>query len=639
MLGFVNLRSQDMKLIDSLNQLIRKLPDSAGLKAKAYNDLAWEVSYLSLDSAIPFVKKAQELSERYKHSRHLAQSWNVLGTIYTDKGDYQKAIECHFEAIRLRENQKPEVDLANSYQNLALVYTNMDSSHTALIWQKKAYRIYLENKSYYQLCMTCNNIGVSYNRLKIFDSAVVYYKQGLLYSTRENRPLTLSMNHGGLAYAYAAKKERALAHYHASMCLNIIRTLNSTYELMGAYESAANTYVQLEEHQAALHYLDSALMIAQKLGVFNSELQIRQERVEILIKSGNFKEAFEELVRFESLKDTLLSEEKTKSIRDTEEKYKKDKNEKELAILQKKQQSQNWIVSVVTFSILGLIILIGLLYGRIRMGKKAGSLLGAKKLEIEEKNKNITDSIQYARKIQEAVLPEKTNLNKFFQDAFIINRPRDIVGGDFWWMQQKGDFVWLCVADCTGHGVPGAFMSVMCSAFLNETVNTSPGDSPDIVLNKLRKKITGALAQSSVNNDADVKDGMDAVLLKINLHTHELEAACANNPVWIIRDNNLVDLKPDKFPVGVHYGEEKPFSLHTFQLMKGDQLYCFTDGFADQFGGAQGKKFKPAKMKSEFLNTSGYPANEQSAMLENIFDTWKGDLEQVDDVMMLAVKI
>lgn len=623
--------------MDSLLQLIKTLPDSSGQKAKAYNDMAWEVGYINLDSSIHYAEKGKELAVKYGHGRHHAQSWNVLGTIYNDKGDYNKAITCHLKAIELREQLGIETDLANSYHNMALVYSNMDSLSTALMWQRKTYAIYRKHEKYYTLAMTCNNLGATFSGMKMYDSAIVYYQQGITYSIQASRNLTLAMNHTGLGFCFATQKNVSKANYHAQEGLRIVREMQSPYELMGAFETTALTYELLTEYDRSLMYLDSAMILAEQLGVLSSVMKNRQARAEILFKSGKHKEALVEFERYEAIKDTLLNAEKAKSIRDTEERYKKEKNGKELAILEKQNVRQSWLVSVVLFSIVGLIVLMALLYGRINMGKKSGELLRQTQQVIEEKNKNITDSILYARKIQEAVMPDKSHLLQHFADSFIINRPKDIVGGDFWWIQDRGDDVWICIADCTGHGVPGAFMSVMCSTFLNETVVTHPEATPSVIFTKLREKITATLSRTKAQGTLD---SMDAVLLRIDTKRRTLQSAGANNPVWIVRNGIMTTLKPDKQPVGKWGEVAAPFTLHEYALESGDMIYSGSDGYADQFGGSAGsKKYKSSRLREELVRISTESCSQQEAWLNNTFDTWKGTLEQVDDVLMVGIRV
>ena len=269
---------------------------------------------------------------------------------------------------------------------------------------------------------------------------------------------------------------------------------------------------------------------------------------------------------------------------------------------------------------------------------------------IEEKHKEITDSINYAERIQRSLLASESLLNAHLNDYFILFKPKDIVSGDFYWAAcaeasaangGKGQFI-LVTADSTGHGVPGAIMSILNIACLDKAV-TKGIERPDLILNETRGLIINHL-----KNDGSVdggKDGMDGSLLSFDF-TNKLadgagilHCASANNAVWIIRNKELIEIKADRMPIGKHEKDNEPFTLNTFYLKKGDVVYTSTDGFADQFGGAKGKKFKQKQLQELLLSISDLSMEEQKQKLNDIFDTWKGNLEQVDDVCLIGLRI
>jgi len=275
--------------------------------------------------------------------------------------------------------------------------------------------------------------------------------------------------------------------------------------------------------------------------------------------------------------------------------------------------------------------------------------------EIEHKNKEITDSIYYAKKIQEAIMPSSAYIKELFADSFVLFKPKDIVSGDFYWASQKGNKVLLAAADCTGHGVPGAFMSMLGNDNLNEVVNDRNILMPNEILDGARLGIIKALKQKGESGEN--KDGMDIVMLAFDKDTLELDFASANNPLYIIRKNStpafpgyvynivqekysLLEIKGNKFPVGIYINNElPPFTNHKLQLYKGDTVYVFSDGFADQFGGPLGKKFKYNQLKELLLTIQEMPMREQNAMLGISFLNWRGNLEQVDDVLVIGLRI
>lgn len=255
---------------------------------------------------------------------------------------------------------------------------------------------------------------------------------------------------------------------------------------------------------------------------------------------------------------------------------------------------------------------------------------------IEKKNKDITDSIRAAKYIQDAVLPPKQILNSIFNDSFIIYWPKDIVSGDFYWIKERKKDILITAADCTGHGVPGAFMSLLGISFLNNMVDESGNDSPAEILNKLRNEIIKSLNQEDEKHT--MKSGMDAALVAINKDTLNIEYAGAYNPLILIRNKELIEFKADKMPIA-YYDVMDSFTNHSIQLQKGDQLYFFSDGFADQFGGPEGKKIKRGNLYSWLLEIEGLPFNEQSEMLERKFNEWKGDAARIDDVVLIGIKV
>jgi len=287
--------------------------------------------------------------------------------------------------------------------------------------------------------------------------------------------------------------------------------------------------------------------------------------------------------------------------------------------------------------------------------------LATQRDKILVQNKDITDSITYASKIQQALLPLNLLTSQLFNEHFIFYHPRDIVSGDFYWTRKKGDIIYLAVADCTGHGVPGAFMSMLGVAFLNEIIDRYNLLSSGELLDNLREKIIYSLHQTE--SDESSKDGMDISIIGYNEKTKILQISGANNPVYIVSSKQsavgsqqpavssemhelptttascqLLELKGDKMPIGIYYGEEKPFSTKEITIYKNDYIYMFSDGFADQFGGPDGKKFKYKALKNLCLQISNLKSEEQEEIVRKAFFDWKRDYKQVDDILLIGVR-
>lgn len=267
---------------------------------------------------------------------------------------------------------------------------------------------------------------------------------------------------------------------------------------------------------------------------------------------------------------------------------------------------------------------------RLRMEKE----IRDKNAIIEQKNKDITDSINYAKKIQQAILSDINEIKNHLPNSFILFKPKDIVSGDFYWFSHCDNVTFIAAADCTGHGVPGGFMSMIGNTFLNEVVNEKKIMRPDQILNELREKVIHGLRQKG--DLLESKDGMDISLCAIN--GNQLLFAGANNPLWLIRENEIKEFAADKQPIGI-YPNPSPFTLHTEQLQKGDALYLFSDGYPDQFGGPKTKKFGYRNFRELLISIQDKSMDEQKKIVDEIIEKWKGNLDQVDDILVIGIKI
>lgn len=256
--------------------------------------------------------------------------------------------------------------------------------------------------------------------------------------------------------------------------------------------------------------------------------------------------------------------------------------------------------------------------------------------ELEILFKQVTDSIHYAKRIQEAILPPDSLVKTILPRSFVLYKPKDIVSGDFYWIDKKGDWSYFAAVDCTGHGVPGAFMSIVGYNLLKDILKNSDNSQPSVIMDKMNEGVANTLHTTS---ERQTKDGMDMTLCAINYKTLELQYSGAYNPLYIVRKGELIQYKADKFPVGMFIGEKQNFTNNVIQLETGDTIYIFSDGYADQFGGPRGKKFMAGNFRSLLVEVSKMPIDKQKAELNNTIESWRGNLEQVDDILVIGVTV
>lgn len=286
------------------------------------------------------------------------------------------------------------------------------------------------------------------------------------------------------------------------------------------------------------------------------------------------------------------------------------------------------------FFVMSLVLTFLLGYYSLNINREYEVIINDQKEKLSEKNKEVTDSINYALRIQQAILPSKEDIYSALPNSFILFKPKDIVSGDFYFYQKTGDLIFIAAADSTGHGVPGAMVSVVCSNALNRTIKEFKLTETGKILDKTRELVLETFEKSA----SEVKDGMDVSLLCIDSKNKNIFWSGANNPLWYIQDSELKEIKADKQPIG-KTDSQKPFKTHQIEYKENTSFYLFTDGFADQFGGPNGKKFKYKQFSQLLEKNSSLSPNELSAVIESAFNIWKGELEQVDDVCVIGLKV
>jgi serine phosphatase RsbU (regulator of sigma subunit) len=288
------------------------------------------------------------------------------------------------------------------------------------------------------------------------------------------------------------------------------------------------------------------------------------------------------------------------------------------------------------FGIFALVLaLSGVVFNRYKIKKRLASQLEMKNRIIEEKNRDIVSSIRYARRIQSAILPPDEVFGKYFSDCFILYKPKDIVSGDFYWVAEKNGKILVAAVDCTGHGVPGAFLSIVGNNSLNKIVNQNGITRPSEILDALNEEVVEVLRHEA---NPELKDGMDIALCSVDRLNGKMEYAGAFNPLWKMSDGNLTEVKADRVAIGLK-GKQEKYANHEVNLRKGDVFYIFTDGYADQFGGKDSKKFKLKQLRELVVSIHQKPLPEQKSLLDRKFEEWKQNHDQVDDILVIGIRV
>ncbi|MCF8378007.1 MAG: tetratricopeptide repeat protein [Bacteroidales bacterium] len=621
-------------------------------------------------NAIEYYNQTLEIRRQTGVKRSIGIVLNNLGNQYLQLGDYDKAIENYREASEIFKEIKFNRGTAATLTGMAIIYENLFQYNSALDLYKEVLEIRKQQKDEYELANTLSNIGITYAHM--FNDSLErlfgpYYEDSVLLT--KNKP-DLIMGRESISYNLQALEKRKKIGDNWGLSVTLAN-LGNMYLYHGNFDEARSCFNQwlslpvevhdddtkfaiqiglgkLEKFQgnynSAIVYFTRALKIADKI---NKKLHIKistENLSDIYARIGNYEQAFNYYKRYHQVYDSLNQERTRDQISEMQVKYESEAKEKENELLRKDQlinetklkNSRRALIA----AIIVVLIFVALIIQLIRQNaykKKANLQLARKNRLITEQTKEITDSIQYASRIQNAILPPEEYIKSLLPEHFLIYRPRDIVSGDYYWMTEKNGKIITMVADCTGHGVPGAFMSMLGVAFLNEIISKHENPKVDLILNELRAQVIKSLHQTG--KEGENQDGMDVSLYIIDSATLELDYAGANNPLIMFRGNEMIELKGDKMPIGIHTNADKPFTRLSYKLEKGDMLYTFSDGYPDQFGGLEGKKFMIKRFKSLLSEIHTKNPSEQKKVLEKTLDDWMKNSNQIDDIIVMGVRI
>ncbi|HEY6159838.1 MAG TPA: tetratricopeptide repeat protein, partial [Bacteroidia bacterium] len=606
-------------------------------------------------SNYPEAEKVNELSlellTRIHNNPGICTTLMNLGATAFYQADYKTSLDYYMQALKIAEASKDERQTANLYINIGNVLNLQKQYDKAAEKYESAYKVHKKLGNEYGMAVCQLNIGEIKAMQKKYSEAETYFKESLNYGRKiDNKDLiSLSLYNLGSTLGSMLKPEKSLEYYFEA--IDVHKQNGNLQGVVQVMNDVGNVYRGMKNYAEAKHYLENALTEGLKLNAREEVKKSYDYLTDYYSDIGDYKKALEYHQKFTALKDSIMDEETSRQVNEMNAKYESEKKDHEIDLLNKSQALKDTEIKeqkaesdkretqrnavLIGF---GLLLLLSIfIYRGYRQKQKDNRIIEAQKAEVEEKNKNITDSISYAKLIQEAILPAREVKYKLFPDAFVLFRPRDIVSGDFYWFAEKNGKKLIAAVDCTGHGVPGAFMSMIGNAFLNQVVNELGITEPGKILDELRGMIIHSLKQSGA--EGENRDGMDISLLCFDENNTEVQFAGANNPLWYFSRNGFTEIKGDKQPIGYYKGDPQPFTTHTIPLGKGDRLYLFTDGYADQFGGEQGKKFKYRQLQETLLALGDMPMREQEEKVENSFLDWKKDLEQVDDVLVIGIRV
>ena len=647
-----------------------------GLKAKALNNIGYGYNERGkFKHALVLHKECLAIRKELHNDIEIAESFNNLAFSYSNMGDYRMAVDYNLKSLNIREKLKDTLGCAISLNNIGNLYQQMKDIKSALKFYRKSLKHYESIHDEYGTILALNNIALLIMNKETIRESKAMLDRALYLSKKNNSAsyASLTLHNIGIYFRNLNQTEKSIPYFEQSLAIE--DSLNNAYGRASELQTLGSAYYRLKQYDKAFRFLIQAEKIS-KENNYPSILRNTSENLHLIYASKNkFADAYKSLLLYQRLHDSLSNSELhretvnkqmayeygKKTLADSLEKvHTQEQNHARQAILEAKvnrDKLQKWFLYA---GICFVLIIAFIIWNRLKIIRKQKKMIELNKLEVEQKNLEITDSINYARRLQEAILPPEKFWKENLPESFVFYQPKDIVAGDFYWLEtahhQNEEIILFAAADCTGHGVPGAMVSVICCNALNRAVKEFGLTEPGKILDKTRELVLETFARS----EGEVKDGMDISLCAYNKKSNILQWAGAHNPLWIISDEEqqeelsspelmvksrvkiLKEIKPDKQHIG-KTDHPVPFTTHLIKLQQDDLVVLFTDGYIDQFGGdrdaGSGKKFKSKRLKDLLIKNAWMPVHQQKSELVYALNKWQGSLEQTDDVCIIAVRI
>ncbi len=670
--------------------------DRAMDKAKKLNR-KFEIAEISKNIGIIYsvrgnYDKAKELYDTaliiYKelnYKKGISGCYNNLGIVEWNLGAYEKATDYYLKSLKIYEEMNDLKGIARAYNNIGNLQQDQKNYKLALEYMEKSLEMREKLKDESGIADCENNIGIIYSKLLKYEDAKAYHLKSLKIREKTDNKVGIleSKINLGMIFLDTKQNEKALEFFLNAQKLATELSDKSRFSLISYY--IAKSYIAQSRTHEALQKANESLQFAGQTGSLLDQNNALQILTEIYEMKQDYRKSFEYAIAHKKMNDSIFNEESSKQIKQMEARYTSEKKQLEIdnlkkdkviidtKLAKKNEQVKKQRIAIYSFIFfLILITIFSILFIReYRAKTKSNNELVLKNAEISQKNeeitaqrdnleqlfqelkvlhaeiskqkKDITDSIVYASRIQNAILPPLDIISSNFAENFVMFKPRDLVSGDFYWSKQIKNFFYIVAADSTGHGVPGAFMSMLGISLLNEIVGKRDVNPPAEILNELRRRIKKSLKQTG--KDGEQKDGMDMAICVLDIETNILQYAGANNPLYIIRNNKeteqteLIEIKADRMPIGIYPKDNQDFTNHEIQLFENDKLYFFSDGYTSQFGGEKDETFKSKRLKEKLISLQKIPMSQQLAVLDETLEKWRGKWEQVDDILMIGIQI
>lgn len=560
-----------------------------------------------------------------------------IGCHYSENEQYPKALSNLLNSLKVADSCQLTVGNMMVRGKLALVNKLALNFKAAILNAHLALTYARQLNDSNNLAYNYTLLGNMYKTDMLLDSALEYHLKALAIREVKNDPAQLAITYNNLGLVYKNKNDikKALFYLRKSLAIKI-KIKDKT--ISAAYNNLSIVFRKAGIFDSSIYYSQLAV----KEGVILKKHLVLAEAIMALAKTydtiNNYKMALHYYKRLKVIEDSVKKDDIDLAFQELQSKYESDKKDGDLKLQSESLKTaealnsrKNILIILSSIALILALVAAIFIFRSYKQSKKNAFQLGFKNRIIEEKNKEITDSINYAKNIQQSLITNEIVFADNLKDHFILYLPKDIVAGDFYWAHKvANEFIIVC-ADCTGHGVPGAFMSLMGIGYLKEVIIQKGLTQPDLIFNEMRERIIEGFGTN------ENKDGMDATLIKIN--GLNLEVVAANNSIWIIRKDETIVVKPDKFPVGMYVGEKKPFTLNKVQLQPNDLVLMYTDGYGDQFGGPNNKKFKHKTMEKLLIENQNLSMGELKKLLHETLLQWKGGYDQVDDILVIGFRV